>query len=324
MPDRSNKVKEKYEAADEYELPYISKSRVEKWLGNPEHFRLKYLEEIEEPTTEAMIRGTRVHEAFEGYYENLEEGPWTMPNHPSIQAHNLPEDRTLWADFVEPYISNFFLFEQDRWAACDNDFKTYKPVSIEEEHWRDDLLDEDAPEFMGLADAIYHAVSVPWVDENEGVVITDFKTGGVPDEQYRSPGIYTELAYYTLLFEDKYDVVGSMAYYPKTHDTVVNPNDGSHREKVFQAAEEMIAASQDYDGSQKFKASPGPLCGWSPEEGDRSALYGLCSQCTWNVPVDNRNQFETLVEEGYTDREIANHLGCNEDECRYWRYKLNL
>lgn len=323
MPDRSDRVLDAYDEAGKYELPYISKSRVEQWLKNPEHVRLKYLEGIEEPETEAMVRGTRVHEAFEGYYETILDQPYMEPNDPSIQAGALPDNRQLWADFVEPYVSNFFTFERRRWDEAGHSMDDYSPVAIEEERWREPLID-NGPEWMGLADVVLPAASVVEIQSDDGVVVVDFKTGSVPDKQYRSPGIYTELAYYTVLFEDEYDVAGSMAYYPRSDESIVNPDDGPHRDKVFQAVEEMVAASEAYDGSQKFEAKEGPLCGWSPSEDDRSPFYGVCSQCTWNVPVQNQNTFEQLVEEGYSDREIAEHLGCSPNAAQYWRYKLDV
>lgn len=320
MPDRSDKVLRKYEEADEYELPYISKSRIEQWLKNPEHFRLKYLEEIDEPETFAMRRGTNIHETFEHYYNEALDNDY----YPGLALEeSLPSDRRKWADFIEPHISNFLKWENDRWRASGEQCKHYLPVSVEEEQWNDDIM-SGAPEWMGLADVILRASACPWIDADEGVVIVDFKTGKVPSGKYRSPGIYTELAYYSMLFEDKYDVAGAAAYYPKEDTTLTLEDDAAHREKVMEAAEEMVESSDNYDGTQKFEAKEGPLCGWSSDPDDRSSYYGICSQCSWNVPVDNQNQFEQLVDEGYTDGEIGEHLGCSTNACSYWRYKLDL
>lgn len=313
MPERSSKVQEKYEEAGEYELPYVSKSRVMEWIKNPNHFRLKYLEEIKEPETAAMRRGTDIHETFESIYEWVSE-TGSAPG-PTEIGDALPDDRSMWADYMTPYLSNFLSWELER----ENE-GSYIPISIEEEHWRENPT--GGPELMGLADVIIPADSAAFLDENEGVVIVDFKTGKVPDEKYRSPGIYTELEYYTLLFEEKYDVAGAAAFYPRTGETLVKQS--GERGAVLDAIEEMQEASDEYSGGETFETDPGPLCGWSPDDDDRSAYYGVCSQCTWNVPVDNRDRFEELIQNGRSDREIASELGCEPGESSYWRYKLTI
>lgn len=322
MPGRTEKVHRLNEEAGEYELPYLSKSRIMSWVKNPEHFRLKYLEGIREPETFPMKRGTNIHETFEHiYHREVEKGQFVGIGDPEL----LPDDRELWQDFIEPYISNFISWEHARWNEADREPDDFLPVGIEEEQWRDPVLGlPEEPEWMGLADVVLPAAGVPEVETDDGVVIVDFKTGSVPDKKYRDDGIHAELEYYTILFEEEYDVAAAMAYYPKADRVVIEPPGDEYRDTVFGAAEVMVEACDDYDGDVKFEPKPGPLCGWGTDDDERSALYGVCSQCTWNVPSDNQNQFEALVEEGYSDTEIADHLGCKPGESSYWRYKMDL
>lgn len=323
MPDRSDRLLDTADAAGEYELPYVSKSRVMQWIKNPEHYRLKYLEDIREPETDAMVRGSRIHETFEEFYGDGGIGKYAGNIDAGVEA--LPADRQLWADFVEPYVTNFLTWEIERWNATGGNQSDYLPVAIEDEHWRDPLLGiEDEPEWMGMADVILNASSVPSVDTDEGVVIVDFKTGSVPDEQYRGDGIYTELEYYVMLFEDEYNVTASGAYYPRANEFLVHKPTEQQRELIIESVGELVRHSADYDGDAKFEAKEGPLCGWSPEEGDRSPYYGICSQCTWNKPVDNQNTFEQMIEEDYSNREIAEELGCTTNAVGYWSYKLGI
>jgi DNA-directed RNA polymerase specialized sigma24 family protein len=86
----------------------------------------------------------------------------------------------------------------------------------------------------------------------------------------------------------------------------------------------MVAAVNDYDGSQKFEANEGPLCMWGEDDGEQSDFYGVCSQCTWGVPANNKETFIQMVEEGYSDYEIADDLGTSTDAVNYWKYKFNL
>lgn len=322
MPDRSEKVSRLNEQTDEYELPYLSKSRVKTWLENPEHFRLKYLEGISEPETAPMVRGSRIHETFEHVYrKQLEKERFVGVGAPDL----LPEDRELWADFIEPYITNFLNWESKRWLAAGEQADGYLPISVEEEHWRDPVLGiENEPEWMGLADVILPAESVPESYADEGVIIVDFKTGSVPDKQYRSPGIYEELEYYKVLFEEKYDVAGAGAYYPKEDRFLLQPEKEKYREAVFDAVEELVSSSAEYEGKEFFETDEGPLCKWGPDADQQSAFYGVCTQCNWGVPAQNEETLRALVDEGYADTDIAEHLGTSTDSVNYWKYKFDL
>lgn len=323
MPERSERLQQTHNAAGKYELPYISKSRVMQWIQNPEHFRLKYLEGIEPEETEAMRRGTEVHEAFEDFYHGVVE------EHDFYQVvthfpEYLDDDYYKWGDHVTPYLSNFIAFETRRFDATDL-IDDYLPIAVEEEMWRDPLLGIDGePEWMGLVDAIYPAASIDEVGPDSGVVVVDFKTGSVPDEKYRNEGIYTELEYYTMLFEEKYDVVAAAAYYPREDTFVVQPDEPKFRDNIIYAAQEMVTAVSGYDGDAKFDIKPGPLCKWGPSDDEESAFYGVCSQCTWGAPVNNQNTFEHMVEEGYSMDRIADELGTTKDAVGYWKYKLDL
>ena len=323
MPDRSDKVERLNEQTDQYELPYVSKSRVKKWKENPEHFRLSYLEGIKEPETKAMKRGTIIHEAFEHYYEQCQRaGRHIEPEEPSALPHN----HRQWADFIEPYMTNFFEWEHRRWQRAFEQPERYLPVGIEEEAWREDMLGHDTPPWMGIADAVLPAGTVPGspYTNDDGVLIVDFKTGSVPREQYRDEGIHLELAYYELVFEDEYDVAGSAAYYPRENETLFSPEGDSMQREVLETAREMVTICGEYDGEQKFEAKEGPLCKWGMDSDQQSAYYGVCSQCTWAVPANNPETFEALVEQGYSKQEIANELGTSANAVGYWQHKMDL
>lgn len=319
MPDRSDKVERLNEQTDEYELPYLSKSRLMTWYEVPEHFRLKYLEGIKEPENQAMRRGTDIHESFEAYYEHVLE---TESYPPKPISEGLPDNHQKWADYLTPYVANFFVWEHDRWLAAGRDEDDYLPISIEEEIWTDSQHPYGGPEWMGLADVIVPSASVRQVEADEGVTIIDFKTGKVSAEKYRHPGIYTELEYYTMLFEEKYNVTGAAIYYPKEHEVVTLPQDEDYRSDIIFTSGELLEAAATYDGGDTFDVDPGPLCQWSFDDEDSSAYYGVCSQCTWAEPARNEGRFRELIEKGYSDTEIAEEIGCEPGESSYWRWKI--
>lgn len=320
MPDRSEKIERLNAEAGEYELPYLSKSRIMQWQKDKEHFRLKYLEGYKEKETGAMVRGTEIHESIEAHYHNQRANTSAELWDESL----LPDDRTLWADHIEEF-TNFLNWESDRRASVHENFL---PLGVEEEVWHDPVLGLDGePEWMGIADAVLPSASVPSIDADEGVTIVDFKTGSVPEEQYRDDGILMELAYYEIVFSEKYDVTGTAAYYPTPNEIITRragtENASEHTERVLSAAESMIKAVREYEGNEKFEHEPGPLCKWGTGDDEESAFYRI-TDCVWGVPADHPDTFEALVEDGYGDSDIAAKMGTTVDAVNYWKYKMDL
>lgn len=320
MPDISERMAEARETAADGELPYISKSRVTEWVKNPEHFRLKYIEGLRGEETDAMRRGTRLHETFEDFYYALYEYVESEDQLPEFwELKELLFDYKRWADFVDPYVANFLCFEYRRLSTAQT-INEYLPYGVEEEMWME--RDGDPP-WMGFADVILPAASLDEIEADDGAVVVDFKTGSVPDERYRDEGIYLELEYYTMIFGSRYDVVGAAAYYPREDELVVSHRDESLRERVFEAVEEMLHYVDNYDEYDHFPTNPGPLCKWGEDSSDQSEYYGICP-CTWGVPANNREEFEEMVESGMNNYQIAEKLGTTPDAVRYWQYKFDL
>jgi len=319
MPDRSEKYERLQAETDGYTLPYVSKSRVKLWLNNKEHFRLKYLEGYKEAETAAMDRGSRIHKSIEVFYENAIDQYENIGLPPGDYVSYLPDDRSRWADFIDPYLSNFFAWEHRRLEHAPS-VEDWLPVAVEKEYW----LDDREPPWTGLADVIVPSASLPDISSDEGVVIVDFKTGKVPKKKYRDDGIHIELGYYEMLFSEKYDVAGSGAYYPKTDEFIVKSSDDEEdRNRINSAIGEMLTSVEDYSGDEHFETNPGPLCKYGEGDDQESAFYGLCP-CDWGVPADNKEEFVELVEKGWGTNRIAAELGTTPDAVGYWRFKFNL
>lgn len=272
MPTQSDKLHELRENAADGELPYISKSRVTTFKTCPRKFYYQYVKGLRTPANFYMKRGTRIHSALEIYYENvLAEYDRCSGVYADLSRY-LPEDTMMWADFTEPFITNFLLFEQRRRDYCaskDGLMSHFPPVGIEAEGWDD----EAAPPWMGYADVILHAGSVPELEENDGVVIVDFKTGKTPKKQYRDDGIFLEGEYYAMLFEDEWDIAAVAGYFPKNDDFIVSPLNEERRARIYEYVEEMSAS----DLREHFPVDEQPLCKWGPGEDDQCDFYDICS-----------------------------------------------
>ncbi len=267
MPTQSDKLTELRENAPDGELPYISKSRVTTYKTCPRKFYLQYIKGLRTSGNFYTERGTRVHAAFETYYENIlavwenEGGVY------SDLSKYLPRDTLGWADFTEPFISNFLLFEYRRLNTVD-ELEDFLSVGIEAEGWDDDA----APPWMGYADVILKAASVPEIDADEGVVIVDFKTGKTPDPKYRDDGIFLEGEYYAILFEEDWDIAAVAGYFPKNDDFIVSPLDEERRARIYEYVEEMTES----DLREHFPINPQPLCRWGPDDEQQCEFYDIC------------------------------------------------
>lgn len=272
MPTQTDKLQELRENTPDGELPYISKSRVTTYKTCPRKFFYSYIKGLKSPETFYMTRGTRIHRAVEIYYENVvaEFEETGEVNDNLIQY--LPEDSERWADFIEPFITNFLLFEHRRLDAAPSP-SDFIPVGIEAEGWDESYT----PPMMGYADVILKASSVPEIDENDGVVVTDLKTGKTPDPKYRDEGIFLEGEYYSYLFKDEWDVTAVAGYYPKNDDFIVSDLDEDRLASIFKMIERMKVSRE----MEKFPTKPQPLCKWSDDDDDQCEFYDICPAGGW-------------------------------------------
>jgi len=283
--ERITQAREEAEGDPMRPLPYISKSRLKEYVTCPMKFYFTYILGHRGDATFYTARGTQVHRAFENFYENVQEDLLTAFNSARLSQY-LPGKETGhgrseaadWADHMMPFITNFLKFEKRRQNRCQKhaDERQWNPVGIEEEGWLDYEWNDprwNVP-LMGFADLVVRSASLPdnKVKANHGVTILDFKTGSVPDPQYREEGIYLEQEFYATIFEQTMDheVTGVAAYYPKSDTTIGAELSKSRRDFMDQKLHEMVALSFHAE-KEWFPIDEQPLCAWSNEKGD-----GLC------------------------------------------------
>lgn len=345
MPSETDKIQKLKEETDEGQIPYISKSRLKTHISCPRDFWWTYIKGHRAEENYAMKQGTRVHLVFETYYKNLEvtygsnpEKP--LPENPYDLTEFLPEDTLLYADWQD-MVANFFTWELKRLEAAEESvldefgepqtgehqeakeliLERWLPSGIEAEAWDDDQL---VP-WMGFADVIVPAASVPEVDDTSGAVIVDFKTGKTPDDKYRDKGIYTEGEFYGMVFREEYQVKGVAGYYPKNNDFIVSPLSSERRAFIrqeiadIQEAVESTPSHQDPPKDQ-FPMDTGPLCHYYTGKCDH---YDRCDSA-WGEPFENEETFRGMVDSGYPDAEIADELGTTTGAVNYAKYKLDL
>jgi len=291
-------------------LDYVSKSRVKTFKQCPRKFWFKYWTENRPPGNYYTERGTEVHEAFEVFHENLKQHLDEVGERPEFFADLMPGDYTLWSQWLEPYLGNFWKFELRRWreaedavaqadallshGSLDLDAETlnsWEPIEVEAEAWLgeppedrevpdDAYINPDGPPvgeipWMGSADAIYHSASVPGVNGG-GVTILDYKTGSVPDPRYRDEGIFLEGEFYGWLFEEFFDVDAVAGYYPSEDELIISPYpDKERRWKIKKA---VLGMQKDPTDKENFPVEEQPLCHYGH---GKCFFYDECPS-TWN------------------------------------------
>ncbi len=306
---------------DKYD-EYYSKSRLKSWVTCPRLFYYKYVEKLDTPETESMRRGTDIHELIEDYYENAKKYAESNSEPPTtlFTLFNKDEDKN-WRDHLNPYLANFMGFERRRWEQAQN-MDDWLPIAVEDEVWR--KVFDNTPILMGLADVLLPAASFPneSVPVNEGCVLIDFKTG-TPNKNYmghKEGGVHLDLAYYSLLFEEKYDIVAVGAYYPKT-DTFVTTGVEEEKQKFVEYISSQITEANE-ENIEDYPITEQPLCAWGEGEENRCSFYEQCDS-TWAVPIDNKEQTVKYIQQGLSNEEIAEKLDTSKSAVSYWVRKRN-
>ncbi len=301
---------------------YLSKSRLKMWVKCPRAFYYKYVMKIDTPETESMVRGTDIHELIELYYENVIEYSKTNSEPPTTLFELIEtEEHDNWQEYLDPYISHFLAFERRRWNEAKS-MKNWCPVAIEDESWK--KLFNNVPVMMGYADVLLPASSFPdsQVNTDEGCVLVDFKTGE-PNENYmghEEGGVYLDLAYYAMLFESDYNIVAVGAYYPLTDTVTTSPLKKERERFIEKVSKEITDANEDDISDYPLKQQP--LCAWGAGEDERCEFYDQCDS-TWGVPVDNSDETVSLIQDGLSNKEIAEEMGTTEEAVGYWVRKQN-
>jgi hypothetical protein len=271
-------------------LQHISKSRIKIFLTCPRKFFNKYWAENRAPGSYHTEKGSRIHRVYEEWHLALIEWVEEHGRRPQQFSHLLTEwrDHFQWHD---PHLVNFFMFEEKRWELAleqaekfdreqplnERALNLWLPVAVEAKGYLEEPPAGNIP-WMGYADAVLHAATVPQVEENEGVVILDYKTGKTEDAKYRDEGIYLEGEFYGWLFEEDPDfehkVVAVGGYYPQNDDLVISPYpDYQRRNVILDAVEGMQQPPEE----ENYPINENPLCHYGH---GKCFFYDVCDT-TW-------------------------------------------
>lgn len=237
------------------QLETLSPSRAGDFKQCPRLFKYKAIDKIEVPPTVHQARGTTAHLALQRLFD-----------HPA--AERTPEllfdlFREAWIELRElEYPGMFESQDEERAWGIDsltilaNYFGTEDPSAIEPAARELDML-QDLGEMTirGILDRL---------DESaDGLVVTDYKTGKAPPEQYAIPAFFA-LKIYALLVRQRTGrtpVRLRLLYLngPAVYEIPVNDRQLDAMERQLQALWMAINRALE---TGNFPTRPGRLCGW--------------------------------------------------------------
>ena len=241
-------------------LKTLSPSRAGDFKSCPQLFKFRAIDHLPEPTTVYQARGTTAHRAL----QRLFDLPAAQRTPPAL--YDL--FRAAWAEvrLTEEYEGLFASLEEERaWgleslSILANYFNVEDPTAIEPlEREMDMLEDLDGITIRGILDRME-------ARPDGSLVISDYKTGKAPPEQYALPAFFA-LKIYALLIRRRMgrapDAVrliylggpnGPVVYEIPVNDAQLDAMDRQLR-ALWSAIDRAIAR-------EDFPPRPGPLCDW--------------------------------------------------------------
>ncbi|WP_372611559.1 PD-(D/E)XK nuclease family protein [Halomonas sp.] len=296
-------------------LPYISKSRLKTYLTCPAKFYWKYWCGHRTPGSYHTEKGSRLHEAFEVFHLNLIDYVEEHGERPAEFQPLMPH-WSNYAQWIEQF-GNFVKFEERRWrAACESVVgeiaigdslgmarRRWLPVEVEAEFWLGEppqswVESQGEPDYvavgppvgevpwMGRIDLMVRTNSLPGVEGN-GVSIIDYKTGKVPNPQYRHEGIFTENEMYAMAVEPHFQVDYTGNYFPQSDTLLLEETPHPGRRSLIESTVVELQQTPDYLADDdngppaNFDYEEQPLCSWDNANGPGNChFYNICPS-TW-------------------------------------------
>jgi len=237
------------------ELPtHLSASSITTYQQCPLRFRFSRIDRIPEPTSEAMILGTFVHEILEGFYA-LDPEDRTV-----AEARRIA--RELWENkFAEETstvrIKSVNDFRWQAWWCVENVFGMEDPPSVKIRGIEDKFSASinDVP-LLGFIDR--------WTEEEDGsLTVTDYKSGKVSKPQYEADKVFQIILYVEMLERlNDLEISNAEIMYVKFKERKRYDPTPKRRKVVLKLIDQTWDGVTSGCESGHFATQTGPLCNW--------------------------------------------------------------
>jgi putative RecB family exonuclease len=239
-------------------LPYsLSPSSIAAFKECPLAFRFSYLDRLPEPPSAPASKGTLVHRALEllmcrppsdrtldAARADLDRARAELASHPEFSELMMSDEE--WATFhadADALVVHYFELE---------DPTTVRPIGLELKL----QAEVGNTRLRGIIDRLE-------LDENGELVVTDYKTGGVPSERFEGKSL-SGVHIYALLCEQ---MLGRrparvQLYYLKKPEAIIATTDDQKIGGVERRTLALWSAIERACTNDDFRAHPSKLCDW--------------------------------------------------------------
>lgn len=237
--------------------PHLSPSSIATFQQCPLRFKYSKIDGMREPDTEATIMGSFVHEILEFVFK-LEPEQRTIDAAKSIASSGWNEGG--WKEDVMAVIGpDEKRLREFRWKSywcLENYFAIEDPSKVHPAGLEYELNDNiGGVKIKGFIDR--------WSDGDEGLVISDYKTGKTPAPRYRADKFTQLLIYAILLEQETGKPAGKLELLYLKDGTVLSAD--VQKEQV-ESVKRMIATVHGEImvrcEDEKFEHKTSVLCGW--------------------------------------------------------------
>ena len=237
----------------------LSASAISKFLECPQKYKFSYIDEIREPPSWQMLLGSFVHEVLEHLYKQ----PAVMRNHETLKELAAKVwTENIWPakiDALPEKLGSLGDFKRSAFEAMTNLWALEEPSAVELDHIELKITTSiDGVQMLGFVDRIAS-------DPDGSVVISDYKTGKIPDPRFNSDDQkWFQLLLYAAMYEA---TAGKLAkrleyyYLAKNTKHSLEVSD----EKLRIAKEVVVNVRRGIDeasASGEFSCNVTNLCNW--------------------------------------------------------------
>tara|TARA_R100000329_G_C7609891_1_gene216373 strand:- start:434 stop:1267 length:834 start_codon:yes stop_codon:yes gene_type:complete len=245
----------------------ITKSSFGSFQWCPKKYEFSYVQRLPQDQTEAMRKGTIVHNAREEFFNSFDIKKADTYSHSELVAYCLslyPID-----EYVELY-ENMAIVDANRFMeAKEGEVENYLPVVNEICLDAEINIGEYTVHLQGIIDRMFL--------EGESHIPMELKTG--PWKEYKTTSMRKEMAFYKLLFDncpneilEEHNINPDIPithwgwYYPQSHYITVEPVKPRSETAVIKGIEKLIEAYEEGVFPTKFFHKTCSHC----------SFYGIC------------------------------------------------
>ncbi len=236
----------------------LSPSRAREYLQCPLKFRLSVVDKIPQPTTEAQIKGTVVHEALEQLFSlpnesrSAEAAKGLLP-----AAWDKVLQKEVGAADAFPTPESLDRAKRDAEALVDNYFLLEVPNNLDPAR-REDFLEVRLPSGLALRGVADRVDEAP----DGALRVVDYKTGKAPSPRFMDEALF-QMRFYALMLRESWRLPRRLQLlYLRSVDVLTLDPSVEDIDRFEDFVLDLWLRIERDARSGQFSPQKSPLCGW--------------------------------------------------------------